>query len=145
MMARWPGRIRAGTTSDHIAANWDMWATFAELTGGEPPAETDGISIVPTLLERGTQRRHDVLYWEFHSQGSSQAVRMGRWKGIRNNAAKQPVGPIELYDLERDLGETTNVAAANPDVVRRIEALMKSSRTRAILPRWNFTTPSAAR
>ena len=145
MIARWPGRIRAGATSDHVGANWDMWATFAELTGGEPPAETDGISIVPTLLERGTQRRHDVLYWEFHSQGSSQAVRMGRWKGIRNNAAKQPVGPIELYDLERDLGETTNVAAANPDVVRRIEALMKSSRTRAILPRWNFTTPSAAR
>jgi arylsulfatase A len=145
MIARWPGRIRAGATSDHVGANWDMWATFAELTGSEPPAEPDGISIVPTLLERGTQRRHDVLYWEFHSQGSSQAVRMGRWKGIRNNAAKQPDGPIELYDLERDLGETTNVAAANPDIVRRIEALMKSSRTRAILPRWNFTMPSSAR
>ena len=145
MIARWPGRIRAGAASDHVGANWDMWATFAELTGGEPPDETDGISIAPTLLARGTQRRHETLYWEFHSQGSSQAVRMGRWKGIRNNATKQPDGPIELYDLERDLGETTNVAAANPDIVRRIEAVMKSSHTRAILPQWNFTASSAAR
>jgi arylsulfatase A-like enzyme len=145
MIARWPGRIRAGTTSDHVGANWDMWATFAELTGGEPPEGTDGISIVPMLLGRGSQRRHEALYWEFHSQGSSQAVRMGRWKGIRNNAAKQPDAPIELYDLEQDPRETTNVAAANADVVRRIEAVMKSSHTRAVMPRWNFTTPSAAR
>jgi arylsulfatase A len=145
MIARWPGRIRAGSTSDHIGANWDMWATFAELTGGEPPEETDGISIAPTLLERGTQQGHETLYWEFHSQGSSQAVRMGRWKGIRTNVAKQPDGPIELYDLERDLGETTNVAAANPDIVRRIEAVMKSSRTPAILPRWNFMASSDRR
>jgi arylsulfatase A len=70
---------------------------------------------------------------------------MGRWKGIRNNVVKQPDAPIELYDLDRDLAETTNVAAANPDVVRRIEAAMKTSRTPAVLPRWNFTTTAAAR
>jgi arylsulfatase A len=145
MIARGPGRIRAGTTSDHVAANWDMWATFAELTGGDPPKETDGISIAPTLLGRGHQSRHESLYWEFHSQGSSQAVRMGRWKGIRNNILKEPVAAIELYDLERDRSETTNVAAANPDVVRRMEAIMKSSHTPAVIPRWNFTTTSAAR
>jgi arylsulfatase A-like enzyme len=138
MIARWPGRIRAGSTSDHVGANWDMWATFAELAGGQAPEGTDGISIAPTLLGRGTQRQHEALYWEFHSQGSSQAVRMGRWKGIRANVAKQPDAPIELYDLERDPGEATNVAAANPDVVRRIEALMKRSRTPAVIPRWNF-------
>jgi arylsulfatase A len=144
MIARWPGRIRAGATSDHIAANWDMWATFAELAGSEPP-DTDGISLVPTLVGAGSQRRHEALYWEFHSQGASQAVRMGRWKGIRPNAAKQPDAPIELYDLERDPRETTDVAAANPDVARRIEAVMKSSHTRSDVPAWNFTTASAAR
>jgi arylsulfatase A len=145
MIARWPGRVRAGSTSDHTGANWDMWATFAELAGGDTPKGTDGVSIAPTLLGRGRQRPHETLYWEFHSQGSSQAVRMGRWKGIRNNVVKQPDAPIELYDLERDLAETTNVAAANPDVVRRIEAAMKTSRTPAVLPRWNFTTTAAAR
>jgi arylsulfatase A-like enzyme len=145
MIARWPGRIRAGATSDHIGANWDMWATFAALTGGDPPDGTDGISIVPTLLGRGTQRQHSELYWEFHSQGSSQAVRMGRWKGIRTNVMQQPDGPIELYDLERDRGETRNVAAANPEVVRRIATIMKSSHTPAVLPKWNFTAASTAR
>ncbi len=140
MIARWPGRIRAGTTSGQVAANWDMWATFADLAGGERPEGTDGISILPTLTGRGTQRQHEALYWEYHSQGGSQAVRMGRWKAVRTNAAKQPDGPIELYDLERDPGETTNLAGANQDVVRRIEAIMKTSHTPSVIPRWNFTT-----
>ncbi len=139
MIARWPGRVRAGVTSDHVGANWDMWATFAELAGGEAPAGTDGISILPTLTGHGTQREHDALYWEYHSQGGSQAVRMGSWKGIRNNASKLPDGPIELYNLRPDPGEKTNVATANPDVVRRIETIMKASHTPAVLPQWDFS------
>ena len=139
MIARWPGRIRAGATSEHAGANWDMWATFAELFGAEQPEGTDGISILPTLMGRGNQRSHDVLYWEFHSQGSSQAVRMGRWKGIRNNILTQPDAPLELYDLDRDLAEATNVAAKNPGLVRRIEEAMKTAHTPAVLPKWNFT------
>jgi arylsulfatase A len=144
MIARWPGRIRAGSTSDHVGANWDMWATFAELAGGVAPEGTDGISILPTLLDRKGQRQHDALYWEFHAQGGSQAVRMGRWKGIRNQVTRAPNAPIELYDLERDESEQNDVAGANADVVRRIEALMRSSRTPAVLPNWNFRPAAAA-
>ena len=144
MIARWPGRIRAGATSDHIGANWDMWATFAELAGGSPPDGTDGISIAPTLLGREGQRQHEALYWEFHSQGSSQAVRMGRWKGIRRNIAKDPNARIELYDLERDPRESNDVAAANPQVVQRIDAVMKRSHTPSAIERWNFSTAPGA-
>src|SRR5262249_60489727 len=61
------------------------------------------------------------------------------------NAARQPNGPIELYDLERDQSETTNVAAANPEIVRQIEAVMRSAHTPSVYPRWNFMTSSAAR
>jgi arylsulfatase A len=143
MIARWPGQVRAGSTSDHVSANWDMWATFAELTGAAPLEASDGVSILPTLTGRSGQREHEALYWEFHARGASQALRAGRWKGIRNEVVKQPNGPIELYDLERDPGETTNLAAAQPDIARRIEALMRSSRTPAVLPRWNFQPPSA--
>ena len=141
MIARWPGRIRAGTTSDHVGAHWDLWATFAGLAGGDPPQRTDGISLAPTLLGRGGQREHEALYWEFHARGGSQALRMGRWKGVRNNAARRPDGPIELYDLDADPGETKDVAAAHPDVVRRLAAGMRGSRTPAVLPNWNLIAP----
>jgi arylsulfatase A-like enzyme len=144
MIARWPGRIRAGATSLHVGANWDFWATFAELSGGGPPEGTDGISIAPTLLGRDGQRSHESLYWEFHAQGASQAVRMGRWKGIRREVAKRADAPIELYDLEKDERETTDVASSHPDVVRRIGELMRSSRTTSVLPKWNFKPTSAA-
>jgi arylsulfatase A len=138
MIARWPGQVKGGAVSDHVGANWDMWATFAELTGAAPPQPTDGISIVPTLLGRPGQRQHESLYWENHARGGMQAVRIGRWKGVRHEIAKRPGAPIELYDLERDVSESNDVAAANPDVVKRIEALMKTSRTPAVIPRWNF-------
>ena len=138
MIARWQGRVAAGSTSDHVSANWDMWATFADLGAGAPPAGTDGVSMAATLLGRGGQRQHRSLYWEFHAQGASQAVRMGRWKGIRRDIVKQADAPIELYDLDRDVGETTDVARANPDVVKQIAGLFAKSRTPAVLPRWNF-------
>ena len=115
-----------------------MWATFADLGAAEPPKQTDGISMAATLLGRGGQRQHQSLYWEFHAQGASQAVRMGRWKGIRRDIVKQADPPIELYDLERDVSETDDVARANPEVVKQIAELMKQSRTPAVLPRWKF-------
>jgi arylsulfatase A len=138
MIARWPGHVRSGVTSDLVGANWDMWATFAEIGGAQPPPDTDGISILPTLLGTSGQRPHESLYWEYHSQGSAQAVRMGRWKGVRSQAARNPDGPIELYDLARDPAETTDVSAAHPDEVRRIAEIMKRSHTPSVIPRWNF-------
>ena len=114
-----------------------MWATFAELAGAPLREPTDGISIAPTLLGRPGQRAHDALYWEFHSNGSSQAVRMGNWKGVRTNILKTPGAAIELYDLARDPNETTNVAPDHPDIVRRIDQVMRQ-RTRSSVERWNF-------
>ena len=138
MIARWPGRIARGTTSDRVAANWDMWATFSELTGAAPRQNSDGLSMLPALLGSGNGRPHEFLYWEYHSQGSAQAVRMGRWKGIRNNAKANPNGPIELYDLESDPAEKTNIAASHADIVRRINEIMRESHSRSHLDKWNF-------
>ena len=137
MIARWPGQIRAGAVSDHVGANWDMWATFAELAGAPLNEQTDGLSIVPTLLGRSGQRRHDALYWEYHSSGSSQAVRMENWKGVRTNVLKNPGAAIELYDLARDPGETRDVAADHPEVLQRVERVMRQ-RTKSTIERWNF-------
>jgi arylsulfatase A-like enzyme len=132
MIARWPGRIEAGSTSDHVSAFWDFLPTCCELIGINAPDRIDGISMLPTLLGRsGQQKKHEYLYWEFHEQGKKQAIRMGRWKGVRLNAAKKPDGPIELYDLQSDLGEKNNVAGQHPQVVTKIEGYMRTTRTPA--------------
>ena len=130
MIARWPGRIEAGSASDHASAFWDFLPTCCELVGAKAPEGIDGVSMVPTLLGQArNQNKHEFLYWEFHEQGKRQAVRMGNWKGVRLNVAKQPDGPIELYNLKDDMGEERNVAARHPEVVAKIAGYMKAART----------------
>ncbi len=124
-MARWPGKIKPGTVSDHVWAFWDFPSTAAELAGVKPPSDVDGISIVPTLLGRRGQKRHAYLYWEFHEGASKQAIRMDHWKAVRRG----PKRPIELYDLRTDLGEDCDLANERPDVVAKVKAILATART----------------
>lgn len=125
-LARWPGRIKAGAVSDHFGYFGDLMATWTELAGAKPPAKIDSLSLVPTLLGRGGQRKHEFLYWEFYEQGVSQAVLLdGRWKAIRLRTLK---APIQLFDLSTDPAEKNNVAAAQPALVARAETLMRTAR-----------------
>jgi len=128
-VAWWPGRIKAGSQTDHISAFWDLMPTFAELSGAEIPADLDGISFVPTLTGEGEQPRHEYLYWEFHERGGRVAVRMGKWKGVKYDYLKNPDGPLELYNVEEDIGETDNVADAHPDIVDQIEQIIQEAHT----------------
>ncbi|MFO0965802.1 MAG: arylsulfatase [Gemmataceae bacterium] len=125
MIVRWPGKVAAGATSDHVWAFWDFLPTAAELAGADTPKDSDGVSVVPTLLGKGKQRLHEFLYWEFHEGGFQEAVRMGDWKAVRPKLG----AALELYDLARDLGEEKNVAASHPDVIARIETLLRTART----------------
>ncbi|MCP4263188.1 MAG: arylsulfatase [Planctomycetes bacterium] len=129
-IARWPGRIKAGSVTDHISAFWDFLPTCCDLADVKTPEGIDGISMLPTLLGQSSkQKKHEFLYWEFHEQGKRQAIRMGDWKGVRLNVAKNPNGPIELYYLKNDIGERQNVAKKHPQIVAKIEDLMRSART----------------
>ncbi len=122
MIVRWPGHIAPGTVTNHVGYFGDFMATAAELAGGHAPEHLDSISFVPTLLgATKTQGEHQYLYWEFYEGASSQAVRLGDWKAIR---IPMLTGPIQLYNLADDLGETRDVAAAHPDVVREARDLM---------------------
>ena len=124
MIASWPGTIPEGRVSAHPWAHWDMFPTLAELASAKAPAGIDGLSMAAAL--RGQKgRAHDFMYWEFHERGFQQAVRMGRWKAVR--LAKDAA--LELYDLETDPAEAANVAAANPDVVKKIEQYLRTART----------------
>jgi arylsulfatase A-like enzyme len=137
-IARWPGRIKPGVVSDQVWAFWDVLPTLAEVAGVKPPEGVDGISMLPTLLGRKQEAQHEYLYWEFHERGSKQAVRMGDWKGVRLS----PNGPLELYNLKKDIGEKDNVAAANPEIVSKIEAYLKTARTES--DDWPMKAPDEA-
>jgi len=130
LIACWPGKIKAGSGTNHVSAFWDFLPTCCDLVGLAPPDGIDGLSMLPTLLgEPGKQRQHRFLYWEFHEQGKKQAVRMGDWKGVRLNVAKDPEGAIELYHLNVDPSETTDLAADHPEIVARIADIMRTART----------------
>ncbi len=135
-LAWWPGTIRAGQVSDHIGYFGDLMATAADLSGVDAPPDTDSISFAPTLLGRaGEQRTHDYLYWEFYEAGSSQAVRIGQWKGVRKPML---TGRLEFYDVLRDEGERYDVARNYPEVVTEIEEIMEQ----AHVPHPNWRTPA---
>lgn len=120
MVARWPGRIAAGRVVERPFAAWDILPTVAELAGTPAPAGIDGISLVPTLLDRPGQKEHTYFYWEFGEGQPRQAVRAGEWKAIHTFADQGQPAKFELYDLKSDLGETRNVAAEQPLVSERL-------------------------
>lgn len=126
MLARWPGRIKPGSVSEMPWSFQDVLPTIADLADARGiPANVDGISIAPTLLGK-TQNPDRPLYWEQYSgPGFQQAVRMGRWKGVRQGLS----APLALYDLAADIGESKDVADANPQVVRRMEEYLATCRT----------------
>ncbi|MCX8037887.1 MAG: arylsulfatase [Candidatus Sumerlaeia bacterium] len=122
MIVRWPGRVPAGRVSDHVWAFWDFLPTAAQIAGVESPVGLDGISMLPAILGK-PQKSAEYLYWEFHEGGFKQAVRMGNWKGVRLD----PSLPVELYDVKKDIAEKNNVAAQHPDVVKKIEDILKTA------------------
>lgn len=121
-LARWPGRIPAGTVSDHTWAFWDFLPTAAELAEIDRTSipATDGISILPALLgKQDEQPQHDFLYWEYNQ---NQAVRTGDWFAHRKNG-----GDIELYDLKSDPQQRRDVSAGHPELVRKVGRWMDES------------------
>ncbi len=121
MIARWPGKIRPGTETDHISAFWDFLPTACEAAGIRPPENLDGSSYLPTLLgDEARQKKHEYLYWRYYG---TRAVRMGKWKAVGQPRG----GRFELYDLEADLGESKNVAADNPQIVARMKRIMEAA------------------
>ena len=139
-IARWPGKITAGKVSDQVWAFCDFLPTMAALTEQKLPADLvpDGISILPVLLE-GKTLAHPPLYYEFHERGFDQGARIGDWKAVKNGVD----GPIELYDLKTDLGETHDLAADRPDLVARFADFFKAARVDS--PLWPIRGPAATK
>lgn len=123
MAVRWPGHVPAGATSEFIWDMRDVFPTLCDLAGTVAPEGLDGFSVVPTLLG-GEQQGRPMHYWEIHSP-FQQAVRMGDWKGYRLGTQES----LELYDLATDGGETKDVAAEHPDIIKAMESFLATART----------------
>ncbi|MFP4548369.1 MAG: sulfatase-like hydrolase/transferase [Fidelibacterota bacterium] len=125
LIAKWPGKVKANSESDHLSAFWDFYPTMIDIAGIESSnKDIDGISFYPELV--GTkQPKHEYLYWEFHFwKPSRQAVRFDNWKAVKNS----PDGKIELYSLDKDVGEHHNVADQYPDIVNRAGQYLDKAR-----------------
>ncbi|MDB5297788.1 MAG: arylsulfatase family protein [Phycisphaerales bacterium] len=143
-LARWPGHVPPGTVCKELAVTFDLLPTLAKRIGADLPADRtiDGKDIWPLMTgAAGATSPHEAyyVYWG----GALQAVRSGRWKLHLGHPYQTPAPPggggkpgkyatrtigVELFDLEADPGEATDVAAANPAVVERLQALAERAR-----------------
>ncbi len=128
---RWKGTIKPGV-SDRVTGFEDWIPTLLELTDAraKTPKGLDGISFAPTLLGK-KQPERAFLYREFPGYTGQQSVRLGDWKGIRRNLLPKgkPDYRIELYNLAADRAETKDVSAQHPDIVAKMETIMREQHT----------------
>ena len=137
LFVRWPGRVKAGSTSDQLVSLVDFMATCADITGAKIPANAgeDSVSLLPILLGTATALIHQAVV--FHSINGSFAIQEGRWKlelcpdsggwgePRPGSHEAQSLPPVQLYDLAKDFGERTNECAAHPDLVARLTKLLE--------------------
>ena len=116
---RWPGMVPAARTNDEIVTAMDLLPTFANLAGAEVPTDRviDGKDVWPVLAGESSSP-HEVFF--YHRGNNLRAVRSGRWKLHVDGG-----NPLQLYDLENDIGERTNVLKSHPDVVKRLMGHLK--------------------
>ncbi|MGD2017154.1 MAG: arylsulfatase [Planctomycetota bacterium] len=130
-LASWPGHFPEGHVSDRLVSTVDVTATVLDLAGLAPAADPhvagDSVSFAAAAqgAPPGSLAARPYLYWEYRPAGA-QAVRRGKWKLVRTGL-KKGAPRLELYDLDLDPRESTDVAASFPDVVTQLAALMDAS------------------
>jgi arylsulfatase len=135
MIASWPGKIKPGSQSELISCFYDVLPTLCDVAGVAKPADTDGISFLPTLLGKKNQPSHEYLYWDFPEYDGQQAVRLGPWKGMRLKMQKGNT-VLQLFNVETDSKEQIDVAAQNPDIVKKVLDIMNSEHRKSKFSRF---------
>ena len=137
LVARWPGKIKAGTQSDILMGQVDLMETAAELASISKTPKNDGVSFLPTLLGKTQKNQHEFLYFEIYEGAFQQSTRMGQWKGYRKGLKD----PIEVYNLSNDPSEKTNIAEQHPDIAKKLDEILNREHT----PSPNYNTPDHAK
>jgi len=141
---RWPGKIEPGSRTDKLASTIDVLPTIAAATGGQlPTLPIDGVNLLPLLKGDSSANPRDTFFYYYG--GQLRAVREGKWKRVYQHRTRSYVGvdagndghpgpyafptvPTALYDLEADIGETTDLSSSHPDVVQRLDSLAERAR-----------------
>jgi arylsulfatase len=137
MIASWPGKIKPGTVSQLPSVFYDVLPTLCDISGAPKPKDTDGISFLPELLGE-KQKKHEYLYWEYPEYGGQIAVRMGKWKAVCRNVRKKNNFTFELYDLSKDIGESKDIAAEHPDIIKKVKEIVKKEHVQSQNRNWKF-------
>jgi arylsulfatase A-like enzyme len=136
LIISWPAVIPQARTSEHIAAAWDLMPTFVELANAQRPHHTDGISLLPTILNSKKQPQHEHLYWEFMESGGRQAVREKDWKLVVLQAKDKENRKVELYNLKDDPYEQHDIAQKHPDQIKKMLKIVEEAHVES--PIFNF-------
>src|SRR5262249_29765402 len=137
LLARWPGKVRAGSTCDHLVSLVDLMSTCADILGAKLPPNTgeDSVSFLPALVGTASAPARDAAV--FHSINGSFGIRQGRWKLVlcpdsggwsaprpgSKEAQGQP--PVQLYDMIKYTGERTNEYKQHPEIVERLTNMLE--------------------
>ncbi|MSU27788.1 MAG: sulfatase, partial [Pedosphaera sp.] len=145
-MAQWKGALPAGKVYDQPVIQLDFHTTALAAAGVKPEAKLDGVNLIPFLKGEKAGAPHDALYWRF---GQQMAIRMGDWKlvraagagmedargGGRQSVLKDPTG-AHLYNLAKDIGETTNLAETEPEKFKQLVAAWTDWNKGNVEPSW---------
>lgn len=138
-IAHWPGKIKAGTKSNLISAHYDMFATICEIACISEQAKTDGISLYNTLTDNSSQKKHNFLIWVYPEYGGQVALRMDKWKLIRQHLKDDKnTATLELYNLETDPNEQKNVASKHQDILEKMADIFQKEHQNAELERFRI-------
>ncbi len=148
-LMRWPGKIPAGTDTTDMLMTIDLFPTIANLIGAKlPDRKIDGLDVWPIISRQPGAKNPHAAYWFYYEVNQLQAVTTGdgRWKlqlpqtyrtmlgqkpgrdGVPGNYANKKIQVAELYDLANDIGETTDVSAQHPEIVKQLQAEAEQAR-----------------
>jgi len=137
LLVRWPEKIKAGSTNDQLVSLVDLMATCADVLSAKlpPDAGEDSVSLLPAMLGTARGPLHEAVV--FHSNNGSFAIRQGRWKlefcpdsggwsdPKPGSKEAESLPPVQLYDMNKDIGERTNECQQYPEVVAPLTALLE--------------------
>ena len=143
-LVQWKGRIPAGQVDDRPVIQLDILPTALAAVGVEakPEWKLDGVNLLPYITGEKKDAPHEALYWRF---GPQIAIRKGPWKlvkapspekGVRNREAPASTEGAELYNLDKDIGESNNLAASEPEKVKELAAAWDKWNAELVPPKW---------